>query len=68
MPKDNSHRLNVNMSTEQQKAMKDLIPQGYRTIIFRHLIDAVIRNLKENPGSFMKAIIDDSIEFKYEGR
>jgi len=63
MNRDNAPRLNVEISEEQDKALRDLIPWGMKHHLFSAIIDEVIEVLKEHGEIAITAISCKKIRF-----
>ena len=54
-------RLSVEISEQQLRDLNRLLPWGTRAVVFRALIDDLIRMLKINPSAVVGALISKSI-------
>ena len=63
MIRDNAPRLNVEITEEQDKALRDLIPWGMKHHLFSAIIDEVIDVLKEHGEIAITAISCKKVRF-----
>jgi hypothetical protein len=63
MTRDNAPRLNVEITEEQDKALRDLIPWGMKHHLFSAIIDEVIEVLKEHGEIAITAIACKKVKF-----
>jgi len=63
MVRDNAPRLNVEITEEQDKALRDLIPWGMKHHLFSAIIDELIEVLKEHGEMAITAIACGKVRF-----
>lgn len=63
MDRNNAPRLNVEISEEQDKALRDLIPWGMKHHLFSAIINEVIEVLKEHGEMAITAIACKKVKF-----
>lgn len=60
--RDNPPRLNVDISEEQDKALRDLIPWGQKHHLFSAIVDELIEVIKEHGEMAISAIVCKKIK------
>ena len=63
MTRDNAPRLNIEISEEQDKALRELIPWGMKHHLFSAIIDEVIVLLREHGEIAITAIACKKVRF-----
>lgn len=63
MVRDNAPRLNVEITEEQDKALRELIPWGMKHHLFSAIVDEVIEVLKEHGEVAITAIACKKVRF-----
>ena len=63
MTRDNAPRLNIEISEEQDKALRELVPWGMKHHLFSAIIDEVIVLLREHGEIAITAIACKKVRF-----
>ena len=58
-------RLNVEITEEQAKSLKKLLPHGIRARIFRQLVDQIIELISRGKSYAIGALLDGKIGLGY---